>query len=196
MYAMRPNIYATRPIDGLEIDIVLRPVLRSRLVTEPPVIQGAAARNLLQIRNELGMTNRAFARVLDIGQSTLASYLYGRVAQVPQGLLSRAAAIAQDHAARGSNQRDRYLAQASMEDIVDDWLRRVSEAYLKHANSDAQRQKAIQKLLKLLGVHKSTFWRWLQPADTAKAMRPSLERMRLYDDVVQKATDAARRNTR
>lgn len=192
----RVRIYAASPVHGLQIDTVLRPVLLSRLVTEPPpVIQGAAARNLLEIRSQLGLTNREFARALNIGQSTLASYLYGRVAQVPQGLLSRAVALAQDHAARGSNQRDRYLAQASMEDIVDDWLRRVSEVYLKHASADRQRRHATLRLLKLLGVHKSTFWRWLQPADTEKAMRPSLERLRLYDDMVQKATDESRRNT-
>jgi transcriptional regulator with XRE-family HTH domain len=81
------------------------------------------------------------------------------------------------------NPRERFLVESSMVQIVQDWLEKLHGSEEEAQTSDERKLKE-QDLAKVLGVHKTTLWRWQQPETGAKSMRPSLERLRLYDDVV------------
>lgn len=138
---------------------------------------------LLRIRDQFGLTNKTLAALLGISQSTLAAYMYGRVTEVASSVIQQARAIAKDLATRSMNPRERFLVESSMVQIVQDWLEKLHGSEDESQTPDERKLKE-QDLAKVLGVHKTTLWRWQQPETGAKSMRPSLERLRLYDDVV------------
>lgn len=142
---------------------------------------------LRSIRDEMGLTNKSFATRLGIGPSTLSSYLYGRVTQIPESLLQHARAIADNTARDRVNPRARFLAEATMVQIVEDWVQKLGGE--PPLGQDVSKSSA-QDLANLLGVHKTTLWRWQQPEAGAKSMRPTLERIRRYDAEVLRAVAA------
>lgn len=145
--------------------------------------RGHTADMLLALRDQFGLTNKTLAALLGISQSTLAAYMYGRVTEVAPSVIQQAGAIANDLATRSMNPRERFLVESSMVQIVQDWLEKLHGSEEEAQTSDERKLKE-QDLAKVLGVHKTTLWRWQQPETGAKSMRPSLERLRLYDDVV------------
>ena len=145
--------------------------------------RGHTADMLLRIRDQFGLTNKTLAALLGISQSTLAAYMYGRVTEVASSVIQQARAIAKDLATRSMNPRERFLVESTMVQIVQDWLEKLHGSEDESQSPDERKLKE-QDLAKVLGVHKTTLWRWQQPETGAKSMRPSLERLRLYDDVV------------
>jgi transcriptional regulator with XRE-family HTH domain len=191
---------------GVSVDIQLETNLAMRFQIEPihigsqssspvvrqdfsPPARRKASEALREIRDEMGLTNHSFAQMLGIGHSTLSSYLYGRVLEVPESLVQHARAIADKTADERYQPRARFLAEATMMQIVEDWMVRLGG---DPTESQTAAKGRMQELAEVIKVHKTTLWRWQQPETGEKSMRPTLERIRRYDaDVLQAAAAKA-----
>jgi DNA-binding transcriptional regulator YiaG len=156
------------------------PAQRRRRLPTPTQGDQAPAVQLQAIRNALGLTAPEFARELNIKHGTLASYIYGRVPTVPDNVLAVAKAMAEDYERKRIDPRVTYLRQASMADIVQGWMNRLSYGREEDVQS--------QMLATVLNVNKSTLWRWLRPVThTDKPMRPTIAALQRYDLAVETA---------
>jgi transcriptional regulator with XRE-family HTH domain len=182
----------------------LRPVV-AKVFTPPPGgevrlsskrIQQKAGEKLRSIRDDMNLRTEDLAQMIGATPSALSSYMYGRVTEIPPQVARRAAAIYADFCGR-LDTRSQYLSSASMPEIVQEWMLRLTESQDSGgAEPDAER-KLMRQIADLLEVHYTTVWRWRQTpkADGPLPMRPSLRKLRLYDDrlVAASAVAAARK---
>jgi hypothetical protein len=182
----------------------LRPVV-AKVFTPPPGgevrltskrIQQKDGEKLRSMRDEMNLRTGDLAQLLAVTPAALSSYMYGRVTEVPPQVARRAAAIYADFCGR-LDTRSQYLSSAPMAEIVHDWMRRLTESQDSGgAEPDAER-KLMRQIAELLKVHYTTVWRWRQPLKSGQPlpMRPSLRKLRLYDDrlVAAAAVAAARK---
>lgn len=119
------------------------------------------ARELLDIRLELGMTNRSFAEALDASTTVVSALLTGNVYrhEQAQGLLARAQALR----AQLLKKRDTaFLITNDMQTIVQNWRKRLR---LKSSPEKASREIAVLCTAHMpegQAVSESTMYRWWQ----------------------------------
>ncbi|WP_031358077.1 hypothetical protein [Caballeronia sordidicola] len=119
------------------------------------------ARELLEIRLELGMTNRSFAQALEASTAVVSALLSGNVYrhEQAQGLLARAQALR----AQLLKKRDTaFLITNDMQTIVQNWRKRLR---LKSSPEKAAREIAVLCTANMpegQAVSESTMYRWWQ----------------------------------
>jgi len=132
------------------VDAAPAPLTTKKRV-KAPAPDGAAARELAEIRAKLGITNNAFADRLGIVLPTLSSYLYNRVQKVPDRVMDAARALL----TQGPTDFDRaariFGDATKMSEIISRWDKVLG----LEGNTEADNNIAF-----VLKVDPITVWRW------------------------------------
>ncbi len=127
-----------------------RPAVVPRKKPKAVPVDSEAGKELAAIRAKLGITNSTFASRLGIGLPTLSSYLYNRVQNVPERVMTAARAMIAD-GPTDFDRSTRLFGDVPMSDVVARWDKALSI----EGNPDADKHIAFA-----LKVDPITVWRW------------------------------------
>jgi len=122
-------------------------------------------KELVDIKNRLGLRYQDFAIMLDIGLPRLSSYIYGRTASVPQDVMKTARQLLVKNGRMSKKIHENF--SRPMSDILNEWAQKLG------TRSDTH-------LASLLGVVNMTINRWKK-----NETRPDLSALKRYDRIVE-----------
>jgi transcriptional regulator with XRE-family HTH domain len=127
-----------------------RPAVTPKKKAKTAPVDSESGKELAAIRAKLGITNSAFASRLGIGLPTLSSYLYNRVQNVPERVMTAARAMIAD-GPTDFDRSTRLFGDVPMSTIVGRWDKVLGI----DGNADADKHIAFA-----LKVDPITVWRW------------------------------------
>jgi transcriptional regulator with XRE-family HTH domain len=129
-----------------------------------------AGTELNEIRRSLGYSVPEFARLLNTTKTTLASYLYGLVKNVPESIIKEARLLHNQASSELQDLNDRF-GNLTMREIANDWI--------KTLGIDPDDKKCDTLLANALYVDRATVWRWRE-----RDMRPEARKLKEYANLV------------
>lgn len=127
---------------------------------------------LIQIRDELGMTQKDLAEALGISESSCAQYMAGAHG-MPKDIWEEAVELKEQGAPRHRRLRELFDGY-SIKEILARWMSDVKRA-------DPDRKVTYIEISRILGVNKSTVTRWARDEQ-----RPALTRLGELEDTLQR----------
>ena len=131
-----------------------------------PKVRSDDIKVLLELRRLKGQTNEGLAALLSIKKDTLCFYIYSDDRPVPESVMEEARKLMGELPSSTFDEA-KYLEDTPIKDIVEKWM--------KDLDVDPADPAANDKLGKLLGVARSTVWRWrtgrLIPTLTVRAAK-------------------------
>jgi len=138
----KPNSRSAKP-DATTSNVLTMP---TKPVKRPKVVKRSPDQEeLLDIRNELGLSQQVFAELIDIGKPRLVSYEQGRTTGVPEDIMKAARELLKNN---GRVKGDKYATMA-MPKIIAEWARDLNVDY----DDDAQ-------LSNFIGASPEAIMRW------------------------------------
>lgn len=138
----------------------------------------SVAQELVDIRDELGLSNADYAAALGVIAPTLSSYMYGRVRDIPSDVIDNARQMLKA-ANPASLERRRWVEKSTMSEVLQSWVKMLDLGKLPANEQD----KAVAQVL---GCNTTTVWRWRQ--NTSK---PLLNTIMVYEGVVKRHAGVA-----
>lgn len=124
---------------------------------------------LLDIRNQLNMSQHVFADLIEIGRPRLRSYEQGKTESVPEHIMSQARELLKN---KGQVSSDRY-ASMELSEIIAEWAHELNLDY----DDDA-------RLANFIGVNQEAIARW-----KSSNSRPAPLMLKQYREIVRDLKD-------
>ncbi len=136
-----------------------RPI-KARLIEQQPKRFSADTLFLQKLRNVLGVPNAELARLLGQTETVVSYYLYTPRVKVPQALMAEARGLYESLPSTDIHTTD-VLEHTPVPEVVRQWMTALG--------IDSDSKSANEDFAKLIGVTRSTVWRW-----RASKLKPKL----------------------